>query len=112
MTAWLRSTGSSNCAPCLAWISPSRFLPSTHQGRVVNEDTPAKVGLIARTSQENRHSVHRVRFNHHRRLDMAVPAISQQPLSLHMLAAFRRFIRWLTSAKVMLAVIMLALMVY
>lgn len=43
---------------------------------------------------------------------MAVPAISQQPLSLQMLATSRRFFRWLTSAKVVLALIMLALMVY
>jgi hypothetical protein len=43
---------------------------------------------------------------------MEVPAVVQQPLSLQMLATFRRFIRWLTSAKVVLALIMLALMVY
>lgn len=43
---------------------------------------------------------------------MAIPAISPQPLSLRMLATLRRFIRWLTSAKVVLALIMLALMIY
>lgn len=43
---------------------------------------------------------------------MAVPAVVQDPLSLQLLAAFRRFIRWLTSAKVVLALIMLALMYY
>ena len=41
---------------------------------------------------------------------MAVPAISQQPFSLQMLATGRRFVRWLTSAKVVLSLIMLALM--
>jgi iron(III) transport system permease protein len=43
---------------------------------------------------------------------MAVHAVSQQPLSLQMLASFRRFIRWLTSAHVALALIMLVLMFY
>ncbi len=43
---------------------------------------------------------------------MAVPAVVQDPLSLQLLAAFRRFIRWLTSAKVVLALIMLVLMYY
>ncbi len=43
---------------------------------------------------------------------MAVPAIVQPSLSLQMLAASRRFIRWLTSAKVFLALFMLVLMVY
>jgi iron(III) transport system permease protein len=43
---------------------------------------------------------------------MAVPAISQQPLSLRMLATSRRFFRWLTSAKVVLALIMLVLMFF
>jgi iron(III) transport system permease protein len=41
---------------------------------------------------------------------MAVPAISQQPFSLQMLATGRRFVRWLTSARVVLSLIMLALM--
>jgi iron(III) transport system permease protein len=43
---------------------------------------------------------------------MGVPVVVRQPLSLQMLATFRRFIRWLTSAKVVLALIMLALMIY
>ena len=43
---------------------------------------------------------------------MAIPAVSQQPLSLKMLATFRRFIRWLTRAQVALALIMLVLMFY
>jgi len=43
---------------------------------------------------------------------MTVPAVVQQPLSLHTLATFRRFIRWLTSAQVALALIMLVLMFY
>ena len=43
---------------------------------------------------------------------MAVPAVFQQPLSLKMLATFRRFIRWLTSAHIALALIMLVLMFY
>jgi len=43
---------------------------------------------------------------------MAIPAVSQQPLSLKMLATFRRFIRWLTRAHVALALIMLVLMFY
>jgi iron(III) transport system permease protein len=37
-------------------------------------------------------------------------ATSPQPLSVRLLASFRRFTRWLTSAKVVLALIMLALM--
>ncbi len=43
---------------------------------------------------------------------MAVPAVVRQPLSLQMLATGRRFFRWLTSAKVVLALVMLALMFY
>src|SRR5512136_2732636 len=43
---------------------------------------------------------------------MAVPAVVQDPLSLQLLAAFRRFIRWLTSAKVVLGLFMLVLMIY
>jgi len=43
---------------------------------------------------------------------MAVPANFQRPLSLKMLAFYRRFIRWMTSAKVILALFMLALMTY
>jgi iron(III) transport system permease protein len=39
-----------------------------------------------------------------------ISAISPQPLSLRLLASFRRFIRWLTSARVVLSLIMLALM--
>src|SRR5512137_340848 len=41
---------------------------------------------------------------------MAVPAISQQPFSLQIFATGRRFVRWLTSAKVVLALIMLVVM--
>jgi iron(III) transport system permease protein len=41
---------------------------------------------------------------------MAVPAISQQPFSLQILATGRRFIRWLTSARVVLSLIMLVIM--
>ena len=41
---------------------------------------------------------------------MAEIAISPQPFSLRILASSRRFIRWLTSAKVVLALIMLAIM--
>jgi iron(III) transport system permease protein len=41
---------------------------------------------------------------------MAVPAITPQPLSLRILASFRRFIRWLTKPHVVLALIMLLLM--
>lgn len=41
---------------------------------------------------------------------MAVPAVIQQPFSLQMLATGRRFVRWLTSARVVLSLIMLALM--
>ena len=41
---------------------------------------------------------------------MAVPAVVQQPPSLQMLATGRRFIHWLTSARVVLSLIMLALM--
>jgi iron(III) transport system permease protein len=43
---------------------------------------------------------------------MAFPTLYRQSLSLQMLATYRRFIRWLTSAKVVLALIMLALMTY
>jgi len=43
---------------------------------------------------------------------MAATAALPQSFSLRMLAAARRFIRWLTSAKVVLALIMLALMFY
>ncbi len=43
---------------------------------------------------------------------MAVPAAIHQPFSLHILATYRRFIRWLTSAKVVLALFMLVLMTY
>jgi iron(III) transport system permease protein len=43
---------------------------------------------------------------------MGVPVVARQPLSLQMLATSRRFIRWLTSAKVVLALVMLALMIY
>lgn len=38
---------------------------------------------------------------------MAATAALPQPFSLRMLAAARRFIRWLTSAKVVLALVML-----
>ncbi len=43
---------------------------------------------------------------------MAAPEIMPQSRSLQMLAASRRFIRWLTSAKVIMALFMLVLMVY
>ena len=43
---------------------------------------------------------------------METPVVVQQPLSLQALATFRRLIRWLTSAKVVLALIMLVLMAY
>ena len=43
---------------------------------------------------------------------MAVPAASQLPISLQLLANYRWFIRWLTSVKVVLAAVMLALMTY
>lgn len=43
---------------------------------------------------------------------MTAPAVYRQSLSLQMLAAYRRFIRWLTSAKVVLSLFMLVLMVY
>jgi len=43
---------------------------------------------------------------------MAIPTVFQQPLSLRMLATFRRFIRWLTSTQVALSLIMLVLMFY
>jgi len=43
---------------------------------------------------------------------MANLAISYPPISLRLLAAFRRFIRWLTNPKVFLALIMLLLMFY
>jgi len=43
---------------------------------------------------------------------MAVPAITPQPVSLRMIASFRRFIRWLTRPHVVLALIMLVLMFY
>jgi iron(III) transport system permease protein len=41
---------------------------------------------------------------------MVNPAISQQPFSLRMLATSRRFLRWLTSVRVVLSLIMLAIM--
>ncbi len=43
---------------------------------------------------------------------MALPTVYEQSLSLQLLVGFRRFIRWLTSARVLLAVVMLVLMVY
>jgi iron(III) transport system permease protein len=43
---------------------------------------------------------------------MAYPVVSRRPLSLQMLANFRLFVHWLTSSKVILALFMLALMVY
>jgi iron(III) transport system permease protein len=43
---------------------------------------------------------------------MASPTVSQRPLSLQILANFRLFIHWLKSAKVILALFMLLLMVY
>ncbi len=43
---------------------------------------------------------------------MALPTVYEGSLSLQMLAGFRRFIRWLTSARVILALIMLVLMIY
>jgi iron(III) transport system permease protein len=41
---------------------------------------------------------------------MVNPAISSQPFSLKMLASFRRFLHWLTSTRVVLSLIMLAVM--
>jgi iron(III) transport system permease protein len=41
---------------------------------------------------------------------MGVPVVIQQPTSLRMLASLRRFIRWLTSPRVVLSLIMLVLM--
>jgi iron(III) transport system permease protein len=41
---------------------------------------------------------------------MATYELAQTPLSMRMLASFRRFFRWLTSARVVLSLIMLALM--
>jgi len=43
---------------------------------------------------------------------MAFPAVSRRPLSLQVLANFRLFVHWLKSAKVILALFMLVLMVY
>lgn len=43
---------------------------------------------------------------------MSVPEVLQPPLSLRILAAYRRFVRWLTSARVLLALILLVMMVY
>jgi iron(III) transport system permease protein len=43
---------------------------------------------------------------------MAIPAVARQPLSLRLLASSRRFVRWLTRAEVILALIMLFLMFY
>ncbi len=43
---------------------------------------------------------------------MATSAATDRPLSLRMLASSRRFIRWLTSPKVVLALIMLVMMFY
>ena len=41
---------------------------------------------------------------------MEVPAISPQPFSQRLLASSRRFLHWLTSTRVVLSLIMLALM--
>jgi len=43
---------------------------------------------------------------------MAVPATFPQPLSMRLLATWRRFFRWLTRPQVVLALIMLVLMFY
>ena len=43
---------------------------------------------------------------------MAVPVVPRESFSLQMLAYYRRFFRWLTSARVVLALIMLVLMIY
>jgi len=43
---------------------------------------------------------------------MAVPALAAQPTSVRLLASSRRFIRWLTSAHVVLSLIMLVVMFY
>jgi iron(III) transport system permease protein len=43
---------------------------------------------------------------------MAAPIVARPPRSLQALAASRRFFRWLSSAKVVLALILLAMMVY
>ena len=43
---------------------------------------------------------------------MAVVATTPQPFSQRLLAGSRRFFRWLTSAKVVLSLIMLAVMFY
>ncbi len=43
---------------------------------------------------------------------MTLPAVYREPLSQEILAAYRRFMRWLTSAKVVLALLMLVMMVY
>lgn len=43
---------------------------------------------------------------------MQIPVVVQPQRSIHMLASLRRFIRWLTSAKVILALIMLVIMYY
>ena len=41
---------------------------------------------------------------------MAFPAIAPQPTSQRLLASSRRFFRWLTSTRVVLSLIMLAVM--
>jgi iron(III) transport system permease protein len=43
---------------------------------------------------------------------MTNPAVAQQNYSLHILARFRRFFRWLTSPRVILSLIMLVLMYF
>jgi len=43
---------------------------------------------------------------------MAAPAVAMQSVSLRLFAALRRFFRWLTSPKVVLALLMLVLMAY
>jgi iron(III) transport system permease protein len=43
---------------------------------------------------------------------MALPVTLEPSFSLRLLATYRRFIRWLTSAHVILALLMLALMIY
>jgi iron(III) transport system permease protein len=43
---------------------------------------------------------------------MQIPEVVQQPFSLRMLASARRFVRWLTSARVVLSLVMLVLMFY
>jgi iron(III) transport system permease protein len=43
---------------------------------------------------------------------MTTPTLAEKPLAQQFTADFRRFIRWLTSPKVVLALILLALMIY